>query len=191
METDDITNDIRLDWPYFHKRERSAKFLARIKMKDTERDVARTLARKKITSRARKSPPPKLVKKIQGESVITPKTPKTVIATVLPTMLPVPSVVSYDVSAALKKLLPNISPSLTAKARKCTVGISPTKTFHSSSQSLPRDQRFYSPTASQSSSLQQSSSRGSSLSPAHQVKPFSIPLKKIPTVSGFLSLIPH
>lgn len=171
VEMDSMTHNIRVDWPYSYRQERSAKCLAKLKIKDTcntEKDVMRTLAKTKkkvIVSRVQK------IKPAKKSPTHSSKSPKAVIATVLPTVVPVPPLVSSGMSSSLKKLLPNVPPSIIAQARKCTVGITPTKPFISS----PHGRHFIFPSASQSQ--EHSSHSGSH---THQVKPFSIPVKRLP-----------
>lgn len=174
VEMDNMTHDVRVDWPYSHRQERSAKFLAKLKIKDTcniEKDVTGTLAtktkKKVILSRVQKMKPPKKL------PIHSSKSSKAVIATVLPTVVPVSPLASCGVSSSLKKLLPNIPPSIIAQARKCTVGITPTNPFISS----PRGQHFIFPSTSPHTS------QGSPHT--HLVKPFSIPVQRLP-----LSLVP-
>lgn len=177
VEMENMTHDIRVDWPYSaysHRQERSAKCLAKLKIKDTcntEKDVTRTLAKTKkkvIVSRVQKMKP------ARKPPTHSSKSPKAVIATVLPTVVPVPHLVPCGVSSSLKKLLPNVPPSIIAQARKCTVGITPTNPFISS----PHGRHFIFPSASPS---QEHSGHNSSHT--HQVKPFSIPVKRIPLSS--------
>lgn len=178
VEMDNTIHDVTVGWPHVQRQERSAKFLARLKIKDTcntEKEVGRipTMKTKKKTklniSRAQK------VKKLPTGSAHNLKSSKTVIATLLPTAVPVSSLAPYSMSSSLKKLLPNVPPSIIAQARKCTVGITPTKPFISPTHGP----HFVFPPSSPSRE------QGSRSTPAHQLKPFSIPVKKLP-----LSLMP-
>lgn len=178
VEMDKTIHGVSVGWPYIQRQERSAKFLARLKIKDncsTEKEVARFPTKKKklSISRAQKMKP---VKKLSGGSVHNLKSPKTVIATVLPTAVPISPLAPYGMSSSLKKLLPNVPPSIIAQARKCTVGITPTKPFISPAQG----QHFVFPPPTSPSTEKDSPSTCT-----HQLKPFSISVKKLP-----LSLMP-
>ena len=164
VETDNVMdNNISVGWPYFHKTDRSAKFLARLRMKDTRSiqgnttiDMIKKKKKKKITSRAPKG---SLKKKLAGPSAhkIHPPSYNTIMSSTL-------------------KLLPTVSPSLITQAQKCAVGVTPTNTFGIISPLKVHPPAGQSPFVQLSSS----SSRNSSLSPTAQVKPFSITLHKIP-----------
>lgn len=172
IETDLRVDNTRVDWPYFHRRDRNAKYKARLKLKDSfqsnqsEETHIKPQKKKKINSRASKPP---VKKHIQNKHSLDGVRD--------------PSLVSYSalMSSALSKLLPEVSPALIAKAKSCTVGLTPTNICLPSP--LPS-----SPTQS-SSTHQDSSSRSSSTSPAtHLVmKPFSISLQKIPLTKHITS----
>ena len=176
VELDKVATDAGVNWRYYHKAERTAKFIARNKMKDTcriEGDVPETPVRKKrkkpTTAQTHKRPlVTKPAKTLSGASIHSAQPHKSVIATVVPSGHSLSSLV---MSPSLKKVLQN------AHTQPCTVGISPTSIFGITPFTFPHNQHFSSLSASPQES---SASRDVSVSPANKVKPFSISLQKIP-----------
>lgn len=105
VEADDnIVGDV--SWPYLHnsRGERNAKFLARLKLKESQSDDDRTITvkRKVPPHRVKRPSERKPKKKLSRKSVL-------------------PAVVT-----CIDQILPTVSPSLIAQAQQCTVGVTKT-----------------------------------------------------------------
>jgi hypothetical protein len=175
VETDFTGDSVEHSWSCFRMGERSAKYQARIKIWDYN-DRARTPIKVAMKPRHKAARHLKQKSKTKPKKKVTSKS----IGSNTHTNLASPTESSLftfsPMSSPLGKL--HISPSLVARAKSCSIGVTPTPTAGLRSP-LPAVCRLDS--SESGSSLTGLSSRDSSLSPAHRVmRPFSISLPKIP-----------
>ena len=182
VETEGESSQIRVDWPYSHREERSAKFLAKLKMKDgqmSQTHVQASVAKRKrpVTSDAPKgSKKAKPVKRLAGGAAKVNSSESR--RTAQPKAM-------YDLSKYISlngyRLQPSSSTAHVAQNQNHSLSIKVSRQSSLSSH----DHSLFSLTAGASSTVdgnRSSSSRSKDLNlpVTYQMKAFSIPLRKIP-----------
>ena len=160
VEIDGVVNDLQCGWPYFHKKERSAKYLARQKLRDSFSEELAIRPKKK-----------RVISQVAKQSLKKTKPPKGAVQN--PRLLQSAANPAYS-EFVLSKLLPS-------KAKHCTIDVTHTST---TGLARPFSTRWG---ESSPSPMHENSSRSSSVSPAihWMTKPFSISLLKLPLSRQF------